>query len=200
MNKVLETMSCGEMAEQTARPLRLFGRIFGEMNINDVPLAPGVRIDELKKGDDDPLEVVVEIPASRSKPGWNYRSQSLKDIDAVMTKTLNGFLSHQKPEDLNNQFLPPVTHWVGAKMVGEAAYFRGVVDPAAKDLKRWSWIRSNRINQVSIYGMLGVHLRQKVFICPNTIPMKTSSKTYYNNYRYTERLNGLSPNEYRRVA
>ncbi|WP_438286847.1 IS3 family transposase [Paenibacillus hubeiensis] len=23
---------------------------------------------------------------------------------------------------------------------------------------------------------------------------------YYNNYRYTERLNGLSPNEYRRAA
>lgn len=23
---------------------------------------------------------------------------------------------------------------------------------------------------------------------------------YYNNYRYTERLNGLSPHEYRRVA
>ncbi|BFH13663.1 hypothetical protein J6TS7_07060 [Paenibacillus dendritiformis] len=23
---------------------------------------------------------------------------------------------------------------------------------------------------------------------------------YYNNYRYTERLNGLSPNEYRRVV
>ncbi|BFH66245.1 hypothetical protein J27TS7_10910 [Paenibacillus dendritiformis] len=142
----------GEMAEQTTQPFRLFGNLSGEMSVNDVPLAPGVRIDELKKGDDDPLEVVVEIPASRSKRGWNYRSQSLKDIvDAVMTKTLNGFLGHQKPEDVNNQFLPPVTHWVGAKMVGETAYFRGVVDAAAKDLKRW--IRSNRINQVSIYGM-----------------------------------------------
>ncbi|MFW5436570.1 hypothetical protein [Paenibacillus apiarius] len=149
---MLKTMICGEMAEQTARPFRLFGGVSGEIQLDDVPLSPSVQIEELKKGDNDPLEVVVEIPASKSKRGWNYKSQSLKDIvDAVMTRTLNGFLGHQKPEDVNNQFLPPVTHWVGAKMVGETAYFRGVVDAAATDLKRW--IRSNRINQVSIYGM-----------------------------------------------
>ena len=37
-------------------------------------------------------------------------------------------------------------------MVGEIAYFRGVVDAAANDLKRW--IRSKRIRQVSILAFL----------------------------------------------
>lgn len=141
------------MADSENKIFQLFGNVAsGEMKLADIPVAPGVDVEALKKGDDDPLEVVVEIPASKSKRGWNYTANSLKNIvDAVNTKTLNGFLGHQKPEDVSNQFLPPVTHWVGAKMVGEIAYFRGVVDAAAKDLKRW--IKSGRIKQVSIFGM-----------------------------------------------
>src|SRR5690348_11733513 len=101
------------MSQQAEQPFRLFGGIAGEMSLEDVPLAPGVKVDELKKGDTDPLEVVVEIPASRSKRGWNYTGESLRNIvDAVMSKTLNGFLGHQKAENVNNKFLPPVTHWI----------------------------------------------------------------------------------------
>ena len=149
MNKA---MICGEMAQSKEKVFQVFGNIAGEMRIEDIPTAPSVNIDELKKGDSNPLEVVVEIPASKSKRGWNYTANSLKNIvDAVNSSTLNGFLGHQKPEDVSNQFLPPVTHWVGAKMVGEIAYFRGVVDAAATDLKRW--IKSGRIKQVSIFGM-----------------------------------------------
>ena len=107
---------CGEMAQEQNKIFQLFGNVAGEMRIDDIPLAPGVDVNELKKGDDDPLEVVVEIPASKSKRGWNYTADSLKNIvDAVNTQTLNGFLGHQKAEDVSNQFLPPVTHWVGAK-------------------------------------------------------------------------------------
>lgn len=147
----ISTVICGEMAQNNNRFFQLFGNLAGEMRVNDIPVAPGVDLEALKKDDDDPLEVVVEIPASKSKRGWNYTKNALKSIvDAVNTRTLNGFLGHQKPEDVSNQFLPPVTHWVGAKMDGEIAYFRGVIDAAAKDLKRW--IRSGRIRQVSIFG------------------------------------------------
>ncbi|MHC8516996.1 hypothetical protein [Sporosarcina sp. ITBMC105] len=143
---------CGEMSQSQQQIFQLFGNLAGEMRVDDIPTAPSVNIDELKKGDSEPLEVVVEIPASKSKRGWNYTANSLRDIvNAVNSNTLNGFLGHQKPEDVSNQFLPPVTHWVGAKMVGEIAYFRGVVDAAAQDLKRW--IKSGRIRQVSIFGM-----------------------------------------------
>jgi len=143
---------CGEMAEERSQLFRLFGSLSGEMTVDDIPLAAGVDLEELKKGDSDPLQVVVEVPAGKSKRGWNYKPKSLKDIvDAVLDRTLSGFLGHQRPEDVSTEFLPPVTHWIGAKMIGDTAYFRGLVDAAAPDLKRW--IRSKRINQVSIFGM-----------------------------------------------
>ncbi|MBM7633838.1 hypothetical protein [Geomicrobium sediminis] len=131
--------------------------LFGEMQstddtrVEDIPLAPSVDIEALKKGDEEPLEVVVSIPASKSTRGWNYSSSALKSIvNKVNQSTLAGFKGHQKPEDVSNQFLNPATHWIGAKMEGETAYFRGVVDSTEKDLKRW--IRSGRIKQVSIFG------------------------------------------------
>lgn len=117
----------------------------------DIPLAANIDIEELKATDNDPLEVVVEIPAGKSKRGWNYTTKSLKDIvDYTMANTLGGFLGHQKAEDVSNQFLPPVTHWIGAEMRGNNAYFRGMIDAAAVDLKRW--IRTKRIQEVSIFG------------------------------------------------
>jgi hypothetical protein len=124
----------------------------GEMTPQDIPLAPGVNLEAIKAGDEDPLEVVVEVPAGKSTRGWDYTPESLKAIVShVNSDTLSGFLGHQKPEDVANKFDPPVTHWVGARMEGTRAYFRGVVDAAAKDLKRW--IRSGRVKQVSIFGM-----------------------------------------------
>lgn len=131
--------------------MRLFATLSGEMKPEDIPLAPGVDVEALKEGDDQPLEVVVEIPAGESTRGWDYRPESLKAIvDYVSRHTLSGFLGHQKPEDIATQFLDPATHWVGAKMVGETAYFRGVVDAAQSKLKRW--IKTKRIKQVSIFG------------------------------------------------
>ncbi|WP_136604660.1 hypothetical protein [Paenibacillus dokdonensis] len=144
-------MICGEMAEQKNKLFSLFGGIAGEMSIEDIPPAPGVNVDLIKQGDNDPLEVVVEVPVGKSKRGWNYTHKALNDIvEAVNTRTLAGFKGHQKPEDVSNQFIDPATHWIGAKMTDTAAYFRGVVDKKEEDLKRW--IKGKRIKQVSIYG------------------------------------------------
>lgn len=126
--------------------------VSGEMKPQDIPPAPDVNIEAIKAGDDDPLEVVVEVPAGKSTRGWDYTPESLRAIvDHVNRDTLSGFLGHQKPEEVANKFDAPVTHWIGARMDGSRAYFRGIVDSAAKDLKRW--IRSGRIKQVSIFGM-----------------------------------------------
>jgi hypothetical protein len=130
----------------------LAASVSGEMKPQDIPVAPGVDVEAIKAGDDDPLEVVVEVPAGKSTKGWNYTPESLKAIvDHVNTATLCGIKGHQKPEDVNSEFVAPATHWIGARMEGNRAYFRGVVDAAEKDLKRW--IRSGRIKQVSIFGM-----------------------------------------------
>ncbi|GAC41266.1 hypothetical protein [Paenibacillus popilliae] len=140
------------MAKAKNKLILLPASLTGEMQPQDIPLAPGVDLDAIKSGDEDPLEVVVEVPAGKSTRGWNYKPESLQAIvEHVNRDTLSGFLGHQKAEEVANTFEAPVTHWVGARMEGTKAYFRGVVDAAAKDLKRW--IRAGRIKQVSIFGM-----------------------------------------------
>ena len=130
----------------------LAARIAGEMKPSDIPVAPGVNLDELKKDDNDPLEVVVEVPEGKSTRGWYYTGESLKNIvDKVNSNTLAGFLGHQEPEKVATEFPLPVTHWIGAKWENGKAYFRGVIDKVASDLKRW--IRSGRVRQVSIFGI-----------------------------------------------
>src|SRR5690606_16662200 len=126
--------------------------ISGEMRVEDVPLASWADLQALKAGDPEPMEVVVEIPAGKSKRGWNYTPEALKAIvGEVMSQGLPGFLGHQKPENIDYEFPTPVTHWVGALWKAGKAYFRGVIDKAASDLKRW--VKAKAIRQVSIYGI-----------------------------------------------
>jgi hypothetical protein len=126
--------------------------VSGEMKVGDVPLASWADLQALKAGDPEPMEVVVEIPAGKSKRGWNYRPEALqKIVGEVMNQGLPGFLGHQKPEDVDSQFPTPVTHWIGALWKDGKAYFRGVVDKAAADLKRW--IKAKTIRTVSIFGV-----------------------------------------------
>lgn len=141
---VPESLS-GEMVGVTAR-------ICGEMEVGSIPVSPAVDLSALKEGDDDPLELVVEIPAGKSKRGWDYLPRSLQDIvDVVNGEGLPGFEGHQSPANVDWEFRTPVTHWVGAKFEDGKAYFRGIVDKAAADLKRW--IRGGAVKTVSIWGM-----------------------------------------------
>lgn len=131
----------------------IIANITGEIAVEDVPLSPGVDLAALKADDDNPLEVVVEIPAGKSRRGWHYTPKVIQKIASeVNTKTVAGFLGHQKPDDVDYQFPAPVTHWVGALYRDGKAYVRGVVDKAAGDLKRW--IRAGRIKQISVYGIM----------------------------------------------
>ncbi len=142
---------CGEMAEQIERPAFILARICGEMKPDDIPVTAEIDITALKAGDDDPMEVVVEVPTGKSKRGWNYQPKSLQDIvGEVMIQGLPGYLGHQKPEDVGNEFPDPVTHWVGAVWKNGKAYFRGVIDKSASGLKRW--VRAKTVKTVSIFG------------------------------------------------
>lgn len=141
----------GEMADEVYGEMDSLSASLSQIKPSDIPLAQGVNLDLMKSMDKDPLEVAVEIPATKSKRGWNYKPESLKNIvDYVNTNTLNGFLGHQKAEDVSTQFVPPVTSWIGAKMNGNKAYFRGLIDADAAQLKRW--VRTGRIKEVSIFG------------------------------------------------
>lgn len=141
----------GEMSDEVYGEMDSLSASISQVKPSDIPLAQGVDLDLMKSMDKDPLEVAVEIPATKSKRGWNYKPESLKNIvDYVNTNTLNGFLGHQKAEDVSTQFVPPVTSWIGAKMQGNKAYFRGLIDADAAQLKRW--VRTGRIKEVSIFG------------------------------------------------
>lgn len=117
-------------------------------------------IKELQKGDDDPLVVTMRIPESWSKKNWYYTGKALKSIaHQVNDEKPNGFLGHQNPKDLDYEFPDIATHWVSALTKQETndndkeitvLYVKGAVDKSQPDLKRW--IRSGRIDQVSIYG------------------------------------------------
>lgn len=142
----------GEMSQAAGEATSIHAMITGEMKPEDIPLAPGVDVNALKAGDSEPMEVVVEIPAGKSKRGWNYKPQALqKIVGEVMSQGLPGFLGHQKAEDVDTQFPQPVTHWVGGLWKDGKAFFRGVVDKSAPDLKRW--IKSKVIKTVSIFGI-----------------------------------------------
>lgn len=149
---MLSKIAFGEMTDlETVGEMDSVNAFITSIKPRDIPLAAGVDVEKLRAADDDPLEVVVEIPATKSKRGWNYTKESLKDIvDYTTAYTLNGFLGHQKAEDVSTQFVAPVTHWIGAEMREDKAYFRGMIDAAAKDLKRW--VRTGRIQEVSIFG------------------------------------------------
>lgn len=143
----------GEMSQVTGETVALSAYISGEMAINDIPLAAWADIQALKAGDPEPMEVVVEVPAGKSKRGWNYRPEALKAIvGEVMSQGLPGFRGHQKTENVDTEFPQPVTHWVGAKYDDKTnkAFFRGVIDKSDPDLKRW--IKAKTIRQVSIFG------------------------------------------------
>ena len=131
--------------------IALTAHISGEMKVEDIPVAGWADTDALKKGDDDPLEVVMAVPAGKSTRGWNYTTQALNSIvGEVNSVGLPGFLGHQKAENVATEFPQPVTHWIGAKMKDGVAYFRGLIDKSAPDLKRW--VRGKAVSQVSIYG------------------------------------------------
>jgi len=142
----------GEMSQAAGEAVSINAIITGEMKPEDIPLVPGVNVDTLKAGDTEPMEVVVEVSAGKSKRGWYYKPAALqKIVGEVMSQGLPGFLGHQKAEDVDTQFPQPVTHWVGGIWKDGKAYFRGVVDKSAPDLKRW--IKSKVIKTVSIFGV-----------------------------------------------
>jgi hypothetical protein len=131
------------------------GHVVGEIQATDIPLSAAVtevQLQALMAGDDDPLQVVIEVAPGKSSRGWNYTDAALKKlVSHVETRSLAGIMGHQREEDLGTDFRPPVTHWVGARWdeQGKKALFRGVVDKTAPDLKRW--IRAGRVTQPSIF-------------------------------------------------
>jgi hypothetical protein len=95
----------------------------GEMSAAEIPLSASFSEDDranLLKGDDDPMEVVIEVAPGKSTRGWHYTPAALqKMVSHVQEKTLAGIKGHQKDEEVANQFVDPATHWIGATWQNE---------------------------------------------------------------------------------
>jgi hypothetical protein len=108
------------------------------------------------------MEVIVRVPAGRSTRGWYYTPAAIQAfVNAVNDSGLPGILGHQEEYKVTTEFPVPATHWVGAMWNAEeeAGYFRGVIDAAQADLKRW--LRAKAIRQVSIFGQMALEYDYK---------------------------------------
>ncbi len=139
------------LVETTGEMVALAAAVNNKMAVRDIAVSPSINLEKLKEGDDDPLEIVVEIPTGKSTRGWNYLPESLQDIVEVANKEgLPGYEGHQAKDNVDWEFRQLATHWVGGKFQDGKAYFRGLVDKSAEDLKRW--IRAGTVKTVSIWG------------------------------------------------
>jgi len=126
----------------------------------DVPIAQGVDIKKLTKGDKDPLFVTVEALNSQvSKNGRFYSDKVIKQIEKqINTDRPDAYLGHLKADELSTKHPEAQTIWVGAtiKNVGgkNRLFVKGYVLPYAKKLK--SYLRAAKAAgkqiAVSIFG------------------------------------------------
>jgi hypothetical protein len=129
----------GEVAVLGARP-------------DDIPLSQAVSqadLDALKAGDDDVLQLVARIGPGKGGRNWSYAPSALAQlVEHVQAHSLNGYLGHLTDEQIAHEFPLPAVHWIGAKLDGQDALVRGIVDRSSPDLKRW--LRAKRVTQPSI--------------------------------------------------
>lgn len=128
---------------------------------SDIPLASGVDIEELKKGDDDPMFVVVRVlEETISENGNAWTLEAMESVcTQILEKTPDGYLGHI-PEDKRSSLFPePQTLWIGAKIVSDpetgkkSLLAKGYVLP---DAKLRSYLKKTRATNkkvsVSVYG------------------------------------------------
>lgn len=126
----------------------------------DIPLAKGINLDDLKSGDTDPMFVVVRVLSETvSRNGNAYTREVLESVrDQIMEKKPDGFLGHLDDTERATKFPDPQTIWIGAKIVtdnsGQAQLIaKGYVLPGAK-IRTYlnKSAKAGKQVSVSIYG------------------------------------------------
>ena len=151
MNKKLEGMTIeGILAEMTDS---------AEGAIK-VPIAKGVNIKSLIKGDDDPMFVVVEaLNEGVSGSNRKYSPETIEDIAKQINKNKpDAYIGHLKDEDRPYANPESQTLWIGAKTLkvggSKRLFIKGYILPYAEVLKKY--IRAaqavGKSIAVSIYG------------------------------------------------
>jgi len=126
----------------------------------EVPLARGVKLDELLAGDDDPMFVTIDAlsdTVSGNQRRWT--SEELHNVaKQVMEKKPDGYQGHLKPDERSSKAPDAVTMWLGAKVTNHKGknrlFIKGYVLPRAgqfKDYLRRAAAAGKNV-AVSVYG------------------------------------------------
>lgn len=126
-----------------------------------VPIAKGIDLEALTKGDVNPMFVVVEVlNESVSKNGRRYTPKVIHELARqINEKRPDGYDGHLTEEERSHKRPQPKTIWVGAvvkEIDGQARLFaKGYVLPYASDLKTYlgSAKAAAKKVAVSIYGL-----------------------------------------------
>jgi hypothetical protein len=124
--------------------------------VEDVPIADGVDMEEIRRSDPDPMFVTLPIAeiGAISNNGLLY-DEALVDsiVEQINSKRVGGIMGHLKEEDRGTSFPLPAGLWVGAKRVGQTAWAKSYIPStsAARDYFRSLKAVGGEI-ATSIYG------------------------------------------------
>jgi hypothetical protein len=156
------SLTDGEMQKAERFPLD------GEMVSGDeadrlmsaIPVRPGLDIEKLKEGDDNPVDYIVRVQFRTNTKGWIYDDSA---YDAIVSAIHNAkmpipsYKGHQAQEAAGYEFRDHGGTVVGALKQGDFVYYRIVVDKGEDKLK-WL-IQKGLIGEVSIWGRPSIVVR-----------------------------------------
>ena len=156
MKALYANMPEGEKVGMMREMVREF--IVGEFrgSFPDVPIAPGVDMEELKALDPDPMFVTLQVVpkiGAISKNGLLYDENLVSSVERqINEKRPGGSFGHIKDADRDTAYPIPDGIWVGAKRVGDSLWAKVLVSPgAAKNHIRRLKAVGGQIS-TSIYG------------------------------------------------
>ena len=120
-----------------------------------IPVAPGVDMDALTDGDDDPMFVTLPVGARNAVSGnglvWDD-SLVTSVLEQINGKRPSGIMGHIREGEESTAFPMPVVHWIGAQLLGDLLWAKGYVVPGpAREFVRRMKALGGKI-ATSIYG------------------------------------------------
>jgi hypothetical protein len=126
----------------------------------DVPTAPGVDMEALVQGDEDPLFVTVEaLNPTISRNNRIYTEEVMEEMARQINESKpDAYQGHIKDENRGSEAPMSQTIWVGAKVIKvdgtPRLFIKGYVLPYAKERKQYlrARVASGKAATVSVYG------------------------------------------------
>lgn len=102
--------------------------------VEDVPIADGVDMEEIRRSDPDAMFVTLPIAeiGAISNNGLLYDEALVNSLEEqINTKRPGGIFGHLKEEERSTSFPLPAGLWVGAKLFGETLWAKSYIPPGA---------------------------------------------------------------------